>query len=115
MEVDSFKMLFDLNFFFFLAGLRTVYFQKGTFIRTHFLDLVTEINTNICRVCPVDLELFKWCDYLGQYVLSGFSVCPLILRITELFSTPVSVFLAAGCLRSVRTAFPSNVLIKNQD
>lgn len=57
-------------------------------------------------MCPVDLELFKWCDYLGQYVLSGYSVCPLILRITELFSTPVSVFLAAGCLKSVRTAFP---------
>lgn len=44
-------------------------------ILTYFTDLVTEIITNIFSLCPVDLDLFKWRDYLGQYVLSGFSVC----------------------------------------
>lgn len=41
-------------------------------VLTHFLALVTGINTNMCYVCPSDLELFKWADYLGQRVLSGF-------------------------------------------
>lgn len=61
-----------LTWTFFSSWLDESLFSKGNCILTHFLDFMTETNTNICCVCPVDVELFKWCDYLGQYVFSAF-------------------------------------------
>lgn len=79
-------------------------------ILTHFLDFMTETNTNICCVCPVDVELFKWCDYLGQYVFSAF-LFAFWCGVSRTTFPPIQLFvLTAWYLKSWKTFYPSVVI-----